>query len=101
MRPAVAEDLLIGYHAHRLKPEQSNPREVGFADQWKEENKYRDMLFRLLNREGRQNLDPDLETRRSVATVIQWLGSNVGMSFLASALERSPEAKKWMLHRLR
>lgn len=67
-----------------------NPREVAFASQWEKENvgralsmhSYGGTLDQLLNR------CVDQKTATDVATVIQWLGSNVGFSFLHEALQR-------------
>lgn len=74
--------IVEGYRTNRLKPKADNPREVAFAKQWKEEQAYEDVLFRLV--------DPLTEgERRSVATIIQWLGSSVGFSFLRAALDRA------------
>lgn len=71
-----------GYWTRRLAPEQGNPREVAFAEQWAREHEHHDLLAILLAE------SPTEEERHAVATVIQWLGSNVGMSFLREALER-------------
>lgn len=83
-----------GFHVNRLAPEAENPREVAFHDQWVEENdtsQRRCLLY---------NLVPDCADRDAqvAATIIQWLGSNVGFSFLHDALSRAgyritPEVK--------
>jgi hypothetical protein len=90
-----------GLHAHRLAPGQNNPREVAFAEQWREENcrEYcAHVLAELLIRRHDQNwtfcerveqLAPyDQQSASVAATVIQWLGSNVGFCFLEDALKR-------------
>ncbi len=93
----------VGYHSYRLTKEADNPREVAFAEQWDHENNNTDLAGQLIclapSHSGadlsggfgtklamvRGISDPE---RKAVATVIQWLGSNVGMSFLNSALGR-------------
>jgi len=79
-----------GLYPERLKPEAENPREVAFAEQWQRENDERGItptyygctLDQLLKRRA------DEKTIKEVATIIQWLGSNVGFSFLGEALAR-------------
>lgn len=99
-----------GIHARRLLPEQNCPREVAFAEQWAKENEWSDLLDLLSftaaekEEEGAVRIhDPGLmfayakfplgkiteRDRVIAATVIQWLGSNVGMGFLHAALERA------------
>lgn len=89
-----------GLHADRLK--QGNPREVAFAEQWKEENQnhINALLLRnlLIKSSGHpfmpfsgtvKELAPyDQQSASVAATVIQWLGSNVGIDFLRMALKR-------------
>lgn len=99
-----------GISSHRLKPNAGNPREIAFMDQWDYENENdRDLLSALMI-EPCDGDDPDrvtgfrgdrlgqhykrplgqttLRDRIVAATVVQWLGSNVGMSFLEMALKR-------------
>ncbi len=81
-----------GFSAFRLDPKLDNSREITFASLWQEEN----------DEEARRNiighLIPDLTERdeRVAATVIQWLGSNVGMSFLAEAIKRNSKIKQFL-----
>ena len=85
-----------GFSAHRLRPEAQNPREVAFWEQWSFEHQvHRGGLL--------AHLVPDYTERdaRVAATIIQWLGSNVGMCFIEEAAERSPELLDGLLHRLR
>ena len=84
-----------GLHSHRLAPEQNNPREVAFAQQWQYENDRGPSSQPLI-----ELLIPDCTDRdaRVAATVIQWLGSNVGMSFLDETIKRSPDVAKWLKH---
>jgi hypothetical protein len=73
----------IGLHADRLAPEQNNPREVAFAELWQHEQ-LTHLLDQLLG------LKRELTQRECTvaATVIQWLGSNVGMNFLRMSLDK-------------
>lgn len=85
-----------GAHSFRLR--QDNPREVAFAERWKKEQSGGSVLAYLLIRtEGGDPLNPfsgktvqlapyDQQSATVAATVIQWLGSNVGFSFLEEAL---------------
>jgi hypothetical protein len=81
-----------GFSAFRLDPKQDNPREVTFAHLWQEEHD------RAARRDIVGHLIPDL-TERDVsvaATIIQWLGSNVGMSFLHDAAKRNPKIREFL-----
>lgn len=94
-----------GLHAHRLN--EHNPREVAFAHQWDKEHCWHDILQSLCSQECGPDdegavrvLDPICNHKRFplgnvtgrdrivAATVIQWLGSNVGMCFLEDALRQ-------------
>lgn len=71
-----------GYNIHRLANDR-NPLELAFAREWLEENRSQDILARLLSPTN----DPQdtIMTERDTlvaATVIQWLGSHVGQSFV-------------------
>ena len=96
-----------GLHAWRLATQQDNPREVAFVEQWQCEHghdtepPHRDLLDELLQvpislpavirKPGTalHPIGPATERDRIVAaTVVQWLGSNCGMSFLREALRR-------------
>lgn len=85
----------VGLWADRLAPKCDNPREVAFAAEWEMENERiggSGMVFsRLLyDHGGSETLDTsavEVDRDRIVAaTIIQWLGSNVGFSFLENAL---------------
>lgn len=84
----------VGRAAYRLNPNQDNPREVAFADQWAEENKYPgpNILSYLIP----EYTDRDAEV---AATIMQWLGSNVGMSFLKKTMKREPKIGQWLRRR--
>lgn len=85
----------LGYFYDRLK---DNPREKAFHDQWLYENEgtqnsnllntifTKPSVDRFSRSENIVNITNN--DRRMVATIIQWLGSNVGMGFLRSTLQR-------------
>lgn len=77
-----------GLSINRLKPEAENPREVVFAKRWRKENDdpslRRGTLACLLRGGGKEVLTQDEAT--VAATVVQWLGSPVGFSFLTDVL---------------
>jgi hypothetical protein len=96
----------IGLHSHRLDPKQNNPREIAFIEQWRHENEYADILYRLMsvpcstddpervfNGMGYATKmpigKPEKRDRVIVETVLQWLGSNVGFDFVRQSLNRS------------
>lgn len=84
----------VGLAAKRLDPKQDNPRELAFALQWQQENDQSDLLVSLLGKAGRRD-------REVAATVIQWLGSNVGQSFIGEAAKRSAVLKTSLLGHLK
>ena len=76
-----------GFSKDRLKPERENQREVAFSEAWKRENGY--------GRNGNHLVDqliPDATQRDATvaATIIQWLGSNVGIGFLRDVIHDNP-----------
>lgn len=91
----------------RLLPQADNPREVGFFEEWKQQHVYSDLLSLLMLAPVPEGDKPDghyygtvnayknpikslsIRERMIVATVIQWLGSNVGMGFIQMALQRA------------
>lgn len=79
-----------GFHEIRLI--QGNPRESTFSIKWKEENNRPDGSQLI------QMLIPECTERDTqvAATVIQWLGSNVGMCFLSNVIRESPETRQWL-----
>lgn len=81
---------------------QDNPREVVFAEQWDRENDEGQVLNTLLDQSYAEKVfspfgpKPASERDHEVAaTVIQWLGSNVGMDFLRQVIQKSPEIQRW------
>ena len=83
-----------GFSAHRLSKAADNPREVAFAEQWDKENNDESWHWAVI-----EHLIPDVteRDRKVAATVIQWLGSPVGMAFLGDVLKRSPKLREEML----
>lgn len=80
----------IGKWESRLSKQADNPREVAFAKQWQKENEDGHVLQHLI---GDDFTDRDAMV---AATVAQWLGSNIGMSFIQEAAKREPQIKKWL-----
>ncbi len=92
----------VGIWTNRLEAKANNPREVAFAEQWQKENKvYTDLdlpilqeLFIKGNRHesifAKVEIIEKIDQRdaRIVATVMQWLGSNCGMSYLHESLAK-------------
>ena len=84
-----------GLHAYRLSPNACNPREVAFSDTWQKQNEiltgrpYGTLQYLLGDGTSFNGVKAITQDEATVAaTVIQWLGSNVGMSFLEDALKR-------------
>jgi hypothetical protein len=81
------ETIHKGLHTHRLS---KNPLEKKFADEWNQMNEQSYVLEYILAKESNhprgEMTDRDAEV---AATVIQWLGSNVGQCFLNTVLEHS------------
>ena len=72
-----------GIHAHRLP---HNAEEKRFADAWEKQNKEGNTLAYLLHC-GDQTGHPPTPSHRDyqvAATIVQWLGSEVGEHFLKS-----------------
>jgi len=68
-----------GFSKARLHPNSGNDREVAYAKAWVEENKISDTLKHLIP----ECTDRDAQV---AATIIQWLGSNVGNHFLGKVI---------------
>ena len=82
------ELLPVEHEGHLKERQEHNPMEKAFADQWKAENELHDILQGLF-RDGYDHvLSINARDAFVVATVIQWLGTNVGRGFLWSALQR-------------
>jgi len=109
MRKDALSDVYPGAMAERLKSNRDNPREVAFAEQWLYENDWearRHLLDNMLAPIDRTNGQPERSYRsdtgaeRVAATVVQWLGSNVGMCFLEEVMKRSPAVRAWFKQRV-
>ncbi len=70
----VSKSKPKGLHAHRFR---NNPEEKRFSDAWDEMN----VLCYLLG-DGARKVPVEPREEQVAATVIQWLGSPVGQSFL-------------------
>lgn len=79
----------VGFDKDRLHPAAGNPREVAFAKAWNKENKYYSIT---------DNLIPHATERDAqvAATIIQWLGSNVGMSFLRDVARKNKKVREYL-----
>ena len=71
----------VGINYHRLSRE---PLEKAFADEWRDFNKGDKFLRFCLDRShgNRGDYIPTDVENEVAATIIQWLGSSVGQSFL-------------------
>lgn len=76
-----------GVHAHRLNPDAGNDLEVRFAEEWDRMQENSAVLRYLLSTRGMPD-EVDPRDAEVAATVIQWLGSPVGSSFVRGVLER-------------
>ncbi len=79
-----------GLHTYRLA---SNPTERLYAERWAEINKTGHVLEYILSIGGEKRADPSPRDYAVAATVVQWLGTIVGQSFLEEVARRasSPE----------
>lgn len=74
-------NIHVGLNAHRLTDDGlSTDREKAFAEQWQAEQEQH-LLAYLLGENNQRGLVSDRDAAVA-ATVIQWLGSNVGNGFL-------------------
>jgi hypothetical protein len=76
-----SKQMHTGLKAYRLGDDgPSSVREKAFAEQWQQEQNH-DLLAYLL---GEANLKAEVSERDAqvAATIIQWLGTSVGQSFL-------------------
>lgn len=71
----------VGIHAHRLV---DSPLEAKFAKRWREDNE-RGLLNQILTCGDVSDVSPRDEA--VAATIIQWLGSNVGRSFVREVMK--------------
>lgn len=87
-----------GLHHHRLR---DNPEEKRFADAWDDSNTVGQTLAWLLHVGDQRGRPPDPSVHDIItsSTVIQWLGSPVGQTFLAQLgyvkdVKEKPKGKK-------
>src|SRR5690349_3156433 len=72
-----------------------NPRELAFAKAWKLEDSRNHYLEYLIGKPNERAVVSDRD-RMVAATIIQWLGSSVGMSFLEDVIRSCPEIQTWI-----
>lgn len=97
-----AEIEHVGLHVHRLTPEADNPRERIYAEAWASENKIQPgrptpaLVYLLSNGGnpfgfggGKLLMEYDQKSATIAATIIQWLGSDVGFSFVSECLYKA------------
>ncbi len=94
----LAGSTVRGINAYRLDPAQDNPREVAFSRKWEELNLtrisvteaiYKTPLLATLLKE-----EPSARDSQVAATIIQWLGSNIGMGFLMDVMRIEPKIRE-------
>ena len=89
----------VGFCANRLEedpsqPGSKNPREVTFAELWDEMNKVgHGGQPSFVERMIPNCTDRDIQV---AATIIQWLGTNVGIDMIREAAERNPKIMEWI-----
>jgi len=86
------EIITTGLHANRLKETELSQREIAFAKQWTDENERQSgysaqLLEYLIN-------NPSERDQIVAATIIQWLGTNVGMNFIGQVIESCPQVEQ-------
>lgn len=79
-----------GFSANRLNPKCDNPREIAFATKWDAMNDPA-MHSTIIGHLIPQATERDVQV---AATIAQWLGSNVGISFIREVAEKCPEVRK-------
>jgi len=100
----------IGIHSDRLSDPSHNPKERALVDEWKQMN-ILEGLFQKTCKHGEAHLSttlggdaygryepigpPNKRDEIVAETVIQWLGSNVGRSFLDLAANRLGYNLQW------
>lgn len=93
----------IGYMHHRMKYDcEQSRREKALARSWRKENAFRpwinsghgilqDLFFNVEHRDRTYHFPITIMTKRDrviAATVIQWLGSNCGFSWLCDVMKK-------------
>ena len=88
----------VGLHQNRF---QNNPAEKAISDLWTKENENGRILEWLLCQEkGRIARDLTQEEATTAATVIQWLGTIVGRSFLVDAIKSNEDLERYIKYYL-
>jgi len=77
----------VGYDKHRLDVNYPENGERALAEAWVKQNADRGSSGFL----GLLVPAPDQRDAKVAATIIQWLGTNIGSAFLASVMRQSPE----------
>lgn len=83
-KPSLVKIAYQGKHSHRYE---QNPMEEAFALEWQDQCANGANLEYLLSSDNRPNV-VDLRDQTTANTVIQWLGSPVGQSFLTSVMAK-------------
>jgi hypothetical protein len=85
-----------GFHKNRLVPKADNPREIAFAGMWMQEQDCGPCSRSLI-----EVLISNCTQRDATvaATVVQWMGSGVGMCFLCDVINASPDVKRYVSDR--
>ena len=76
-----------GNHFNRCEPRAGNPRELVFALEWQDQNERHRTLSYLMGK-GSQPADTTSRDHLVASSVIQWLGSPVGFSFLQDTVRK-------------
>jgi len=82
----------VGYDEHRLNVAYPDNGEMAFAKAWVDKNAERgscDFLPLLIPQ-------PTQRDAKVAATIIQWLGTNIGSGFLAEVIRKSPEMANFL-----
>jgi len=97
-----------GINTNRLKKEADNPREVAFAQMWEKwqrngwlgESVPLAWILKDWADDPSEYYAPEPSQRDATvaATVVQWFGTVVGVSFLADVINASPELKEYLRH---
>lgn len=66
-----------------------NPLEKKFAEAWEDANDWHDLYSDILNNDTDSSKVVSDHDRETVSTVIQWLGSPHGVTFIYNALKLS------------
>ncbi len=72
-----------------------NPREIAYAEEWETVNHEHRYLILLLNQSGNDSFCSGISQRDAfvAATIIQWLGTNIGQGFIEKCQQRIEKEK--------